>query len=436
MLHIPYTYFPDAAGGTEVYVSALAARLNDIGFGSAIAAPAAKSSEYRQDGLTVYRFATTARPSLEHAYGFPDQIAAEGFREIVALVNPKIVHLHARTAAVSERLVDVAHAAGARVVFTYHTPTVSCARGTMLLFGKTPCDGRVDRYRCATCTLAGLGVPVPMAGLAAGAAAIGSATWSAFAGSRRLPAVIRIPDLIMGRRRLFFDLMAKVDHVVAVCGWVAEILYRNGVPESKVTLSRQGLSLECSPGRRAARPKVEPLQVAYFGRLDPTKGIDTLIDALARSPDLRVTLDIYAIASDDTKLTNLYSSVRCDKRIRVLPPVESTRVTSTMATYDLIAVPSRGLETGPLVVLEAFAAGIPVIGSNRGGIAELVQDGVNGILVAPDDVAAWSHQLSRLEAERHLLARLASNIVPPRTMKQCAAEMAGLYSDLLSRADD
>ena len=68
-------------------------------------------------------------------------IAAEGFRTIVAQVRPDIVHLHARTAAVSERLVDVAHAAGARVVFTYHTPTVSCARGTMMLFGDTPCDG-------------------------------------------------------------------------------------------------------------------------------------------------------------------------------------------------------------------------------------------------------------------------------------------------------
>jgi hypothetical protein len=75
--------------------------------------------------------------------------------------------LHALTAAVSERLVDVAHAAGARVVFTYHTPTASCSRGTLMLFGKTPCDGVIESKRCTACALSGLGVPQILAHVAA-----------------------------------------------------------------------------------------------------------------------------------------------------------------------------------------------------------------------------------------------------------------------------
>src|SRR5262249_49505526 len=140
VLHVPYTYFPDASGGTEVYVRGLAQRLCARGYTSVVAAPGTAAASYEEGGLLVYRFPTDARPGLELSYGVPDEIATEGFRTIVEQTRPGIVHLHARSAAVSERLVDVAHSAGARVVFTYHTPTVSCSRGTMMLFGKTPCD--------------------------------------------------------------------------------------------------------------------------------------------------------------------------------------------------------------------------------------------------------------------------------------------------------
>ena len=128
ILHVPYTYFPDPCGGTEVYVRDLAQRLSALGYVNAVAAPAAASATYEHAGLQVYRFATDLRPRLDLAYGLPDDIAAEGFRTIIAQARPDIVHLHARTSAVSERLVDIGHAAGARVIFTYHTPTASCAR--------------------------------------------------------------------------------------------------------------------------------------------------------------------------------------------------------------------------------------------------------------------------------------------------------------------
>ena len=104
---------------------------------------------------------------LELAYGVPDEIAAEGFRAILRKVRPRIVHLHARTSAISELLVDAAHDSGAAVVFTYHTPTVSCARGTMMLFGQQPCDGFIEPKRCTACALSALGVPKSLAGLAA-----------------------------------------------------------------------------------------------------------------------------------------------------------------------------------------------------------------------------------------------------------------------------
>ena len=86
--------------------------------------------------------------------------------------------------------------------------------------------------------------------------------------------------------------------------------------------------------------------------------------------------------------------------------VAPERVIGIMADYDLIAIPSRCLETGPLVALEAFAAGVPVLGANLGGIAELVRDGVDGILVAPDDPSAWAAAIARLSVNPHIVREL------------------------------
>src|SRR6516165_5024977 len=99
ILHVPYTYFPDPCGGTEVYVRGLAQRLSALGYANVVAAPGAASATYEHTGLQVHRFATDSQPCLDLAYGVPDEVAADGFKAIVAQVQPDIVHLHARTAA-------------------------------------------------------------------------------------------------------------------------------------------------------------------------------------------------------------------------------------------------------------------------------------------------------------------------------------------------
>jgi glycosyltransferase involved in cell wall biosynthesis len=437
VLHVPYTYFPDSCGGTEVYVRGLAQRLSALGYANAVAAPAAATAMYEHAGLAVYRFATDLRPRVDLAYGVPDEIAAEGFRTIVAHVRPDIVHLHARTAAVSERLVDVAHGAGARVVFTYHTPTASCARGTMMLFGETPCDGIIETERCLACVLAASGIPKLLARAVAAVPDTLYARAAAIAGPSRSLSALRIPDLIASGRRRFLEFIGKVDHVVAVSQWVSEVLKRNGVPARKITLSRHGIVMpERMPRPMWRHDQAEPVKIAYFGRIDRTKGPDLLVQALKIIPGANVRIDIFAIrlsAGPDRDYEWLETQARQDRRVNLRASISPDKVMGLMAEYDLIAVPSRWLETGPLVALEAFAAGVPVLGANLGGITELVRDGVDGILVAPDDPVAWAATIRRLADDRHVIGRLRAAIVPPRTMDGAADDMAKLYARILPR---
>jgi glycosyltransferase involved in cell wall biosynthesis len=438
VLHVPYTFFPDACGGTEVYVRGLAQRLAARGYLSAVAAPGIEASEYVNDGLVVYRFASDQSRRVELAYGVADEVAAEGFRAVLLRTRPQIVHLHARTSAVSARLIDAAHDAGAAVIFTYHSPTVSCARGTMMLFGKQPCDGIVEPRRCTTCTLVAHGAPKSFAGVAALAPNIFAAGSAALTGNREWLSFLRIPGLIASDHRRFNDFIRKVDHVVAVCQWVRELLERNGVAPERITLSRQGLSqaLPCPPPR-AKGASLGQLRIAYFGRIDRAKGPDLLARALKKIPKASVQIDIFGIsqfAGRDHVYDLLAAHAQQDRRLTLRTAIVPDNVVGVMAEYDLVAVPSRLLETGPLVALEAFAAGVPVLGADLGGIAELVQNGINGFLVPPDDVAAWAAAIASLAENRRLVQQMCCGIARPRSMEAVADDMAAIYSAVVGKS--
>ena len=98
-----------------------------------------------------------------------------------------------------------------------------------------------------------------------------------------------------------------------------------------------------------------------------------------------------------------------------------------MARHDVLVVPSLGLETGPLVVLEAQAAGLYVMGSHLGGIAELVGEGIGGELVEAGSQRAWTAAIARLAERRANGGALPCRPRAVRTMSTAAAEMAELY---------
>lgn len=428
VLHVPYTYWPDVVGGTEIYVSALVQELAALGMRSGVAAPAGAEGATENEGVFRWRAGTPA----DAAYGRPDPQSAVAFREILSRAKPRIVHLHARSSAVSSLLLREAHAAGARTVFTYHAPSVSCMRGTMMLRGRRPCDGVLEGARCTQCVLQKQGVPAwaaaPLShipagfGSAAAAAGFKGGPWLAF----------RMRDLVDDAQRDLREFLAEADRIVAVCDWVADVLRRNGVAEPRLVLNRQGIATQETQPETEAQAKGGPLRLAYFGRLDPAKGIDVLIRAVVAAAD--VELDVFSVSQgrDHAYARMLEHIASGHRNVRFRDHVPPGRVVMEMVRADIVAVPSTGLETGPLVVLEAFAAKRPVLGSRMGGIAEIIRDGVDGCLVAAGDVEAWVAAIRRLAGDRALLARLRAGVCPPRTMRDVAVEMSTVYAQLLA----
>jgi glycosyltransferase involved in cell wall biosynthesis len=439
ILHVPYSFYPDPPGGTEVYVNTLATAQSAMGCHAAVAAPGATDSSYEHQGMRVWRFAVSTDLSLVALYGDGDQQAAKGFGRILDDFGPDVVHMHAFTSAVSILLAKQAAQRSIPIVFNYHTPTVSCMRGTLLKWGSEICDGNLHSAPCVACTVNAHGISPQLAKLISMLPETGSHLLGRAGLSGGIWTALRMPALIDLRIRSFRQLMQMVDRVVSLCDWTRALLVQNGVPENKISLCRQGISWSRDkPGGDPVSTELRlPLRAAFLGRLDRTKGAHVVVQALKSDPALPVTLDLFGVSQGEAG--NQYAAgirklIADDTRIRMLAPLPSDRVVSRLCEYDLLVVPSQWLETGPLVVLEAFAAGIPVVGSNLGGIAELIRDAVDGLLVTPfDSPIAWAESLRRLCREPGLLFSLRGGIRRPRDMQQVAEEMMSLYESLAAR---
>jgi glycosyltransferase involved in cell wall biosynthesis len=443
IVHVPFCFTPDPVGGTEVYVANLARDLKGLGVDAMVAAPSETSRTYMIDGLPVHRFAVSNKVTdVSQLYGPGDLLAAAEFAKILDETRPDLVHLHAFTWAVSLRLVDASKTRGVPIVFTYHTPTASCQRGTFLLWGQRICDGKLDLVRCSGCTLHGLGMYRPLAaqigrlppliGRWLGDHGLQGGIWTA----------LRTSELINMRHAAFRRMASEVDHIVAVCKWVQDVILENGISVAKVSLARHGINwipdqrIEPISFRAGGAPG--DVRIAFVGRLDPTKGLHILINAFQMVPTLKVRLDVYGVVQNSANAAykkEMLALAGGDSRISFLEPIASPEVVHRLRRYDFLAVPSQWIETGPLVALEAFAAGTPVIGWNVGGVGEIVRDGVDGLLIEPGSSVGWVEALRRVTEDAKLRAKLKAGVRPPRTSLEVAREMLGLYDSLIrSRA--
>ena len=338
VIHVPYCFAPDPMGGTEIYVAGLAADLQELSVENVIAAPATASDSYTFDGLRVRRFrVASGNIDLRHLYGAGDPEAAVEFDRVLEEEKPDLVHLHAFTPGASVRLVRSAKRRGLPVVFTYHTPTVSCQRGTLVRWGTEFCDGKLHVRRCSGCALHGLGLNRPMA-LAVGALPpwLGRTLGDAHLHGRIWTA-LRMSELTSLRQDIFRMLMTEVDHVVAVCSWVREVLLLNEVPPAKITLCRHGIRLRVNAAEQqvpvSSVGSKDELRVVLVGRYDRTKGIHVLIKALRADPSLKVLLDIYGVVqteSNERYRRRMVALAANDQRISFRDPVPSHRMVDVL----------------------------------------------------------------------------------------------------------
>ncbi|HEY3332378.1 MAG TPA: glycosyltransferase family 4 protein [Capsulimonadaceae bacterium] len=191
-------------------------------------------------------------------------------------------------------------------------------------------------------------------------------------------------------------LTARADQVVCVSQAIADRVQ----PEAMVIPNGVEVSRYASLDRVAARKEIgidaEAFVVGCIARLSPEKGVDVLIEAAAALPNTLVL-----IAGDGPERDVL--SANLPPNVRLLGQVAS--VLPVLAASDVIAVPSRSEGQG-IVALEALAAGRAVVASNVGGLPEMIEQNVTGLLVDVGDPTKLADAIRQLVTNDELRRRL------------------------------
>ncbi len=144
--------------------------------------------------------------------------------------------------------------------------------------------------------------------------------------------------------------------------------------------------------------------ILYFGRLIDEKGVDVLLDAAALAPDVPVV-----VVGDGPDLAVLTARAKDMPNVKVVGPAWGDALKTWLAGARAVVVPSLWHENFPYVILQAFAAGLPVIGSQRGGIPEMLEAGDFG----------WTYEAKDPEALAALLKQVKT--MPNETIAKMGA---------------
>ena len=180
----------------------------------------------------------------------------------------------------------------------------------------------------------------------------------------------------------------------------------------------------------------------FVGRIQPLKGLDVAVRALAELEDRRAVLVVVGGASgrdgrrEVERIDKLAATLGVADRIRFADPQPHHMLSTYYRAADVVLVPSRSESFG-LVALEAAACGTPVVAAAVGGLRTLVEHGRTGFLVEgrdPEAFAAYTGQILDNPALGHELAVAAARRARNFTWSTAAARLRRIYADLTARS--
>jgi glycosyltransferase involved in cell wall biosynthesis len=210
---------------------------------------------------------------------------------------------------------------------------------------------------------------------------------------------------------------------------------RLGYPRERVHLIPNGVA-PCEAVSASARATAE-LRVGFFGRLTRQKGPDLVLDAAAEvvSHVPQVTFVLYGEGELAEALRAQAQTLQLASHVQFKGACGQGEVLARLREVDVVVVPSRW-EGCPYIVLEALQAGVPVVAAAVGGVPELIEDGVSGVLFEAGNAEALGDGLLGLlrdPGKRRRLAEAGRVAAASHTLAEMAAAVAEVYRRVVSR---
>jgi glycogen synthase len=199
----------------------------------------------------------------------------------------------------------------------------------------------------------------------------------------------------------------SAEAVSVITSRLHRLLLSDGVDENRVHLIPPGVNPSLFEG-----PFEDPFsgvgkpRVLFVGRLAPQKSVSTLFEAAGLLKDSSAQVLLVGDGPERSKLERDAERLGVDDRLHFVGFFAHERLPAVFTHADLLVLPSLYEELGT-VLLEAMQAALPIVASRTGGIPDVIEDGVNGMLVPPGDPEALARAIDRLLADRDLARQLS-----------------------------
>jgi glycosyltransferase involved in cell wall biosynthesis len=333
------------------------------------------------------------------------------FRRYFEGYQPDLLHINSGYL-LSGSVIEEGKAAGIPTALTLHEYWFLCPLHTLLRTNGMVCEEPVSPARCKWCLMGEKRRYRMVDEKTSGRVGNLFVRAAAVPGFKQRIEKDALVQEIAGRKPYLQRVYTMIDLVISPSKFLIEKMEAYGFHHSNCVYLPYGL--ENIPDQVPAKER-EPgrLRVGYLGRISKEKGVDVLIRAVRAIPKANITLAVYGhIDMEEPYHRSLLKLAKKDPRIQFRGRYTQSELPMIMQALDATVVPSRWYENRPGTVLEPFAYHTPVVASRLGGMIELIQHNVNGLLFAVNDVDDLSGQLRRLLDEPDLLQTLKKGILP------------------------
>jgi glycosyltransferase involved in cell wall biosynthesis len=375
----------------------------------------------------------------EHSYlnRYRDPRIGGWFEEYISQNKPDIIHIES-CYLISASVIEAAHRAGKPVVVSLHDYWFICPRIILSHPDETRCLGP-EPAKCAWC----LQTEKRRNRL--------PDQWTKGAYGRMMRQVMasdqiaaitgwgELVSTLKDRRSYVYESLSAADRVVTPSAYVRELVVREiGLPEKQLQVIPLGLDKTDWNGQFSPVSDDHRFRIGFLGNVIPTKGVHQLLKAFKNLLPGKQEMELHIhgdIAKNPRYARQLYQIAGQDRRIHFNGVFDRSQIQSILNEIDVLVVPSTWAEIGPMVILEAFESGVPVVAADLPSMNTLVIDGVNGLLFSHNQVDDLSRQLQRLLDDPRLLRHLKAGIQPVKTMDQEMTDWMEIYTSVTKELD-
>ncbi len=393
---------PRGQWGTEFYTHELVRGLRSRGIDVAVMHPEREGFEPRYTlertkgagDVPVFLLHNEGDPEKAFAESFMDFRVEDVFRTVVREFQPDVVHFTYLLWGLSVRMPIVCAQEKIPSIVTLTDYSLACHRGQMFDWRMQRCFGPHPAEVCARC----IREPGRWDGSSSEIAAKRVAVRT-LAGLGGLGKVVMPEDLEV-RAKIVREAILSAEHLIAPTRVVAEAFQQLGAPPDRMTQLCYGLDPATLVQARE-EPDSKTTRFGFLGQFTPHKGLATLLSAVEimqrRLPESVEPWEVLLYGRPTGGRHREYAKTLFSKdrgpRVVVEEPFSPLECGAILKTLNAVVVPSEWDENAPLTVLQARAAGVPVLASDVPGIREILDERLHGRLLPVGDAEALANAM-------------------------------------------